>query len=48
MADDPRHIAIPVTFGPAMEPVEGGIVAYGEDRTVLNLAPVRLDKIGGF
>jgi len=48
VADDPRRADSPVTFGPAMEPVEGGIIGRRDGRDVLNLAPVRLDKVGGF
>lgn len=46
--DDPRRADIVVTFGPAMEPIAGGIVTTGQGREVLNLAPIRLDKVGGF
>ena len=38
-----------VTFGNEMEPVEGGIIAKGRGGpVVLNLAPARLDRVGGF
>jgi hypothetical protein len=38
-----------VTFGTDMEPVEGGVIAKGSGGLlVLNLAPTKLDQVGGF
>jgi len=37
-----------VFFGEGMEPVEGGIVGNRGGLAVLNLAPVKLDRVGGF
>jgi hypothetical protein len=39
-----------VTFGSDMEPVLGGILTRhrGTDLAVLNLAPTKLDRVGGF
>lgn len=39
-----------VTFGNDMEPVQGGIINRhrGTGLVVLNLAPTRLDRVGGF
>lgn len=37
-----------VFFGERMEPVEGGIVGNRGGLAVLNLAPVKLDRVGGF
>ncbi len=45
---DATRGAIPVTFGNAMVPVKGGIIGQFEAGLILNLAPVRLDKVGGF
>ena len=48
-ADEARGNAA-VTFGPEMEPVAGGILTrHRVSRlVVLNLAPTRLDRVGGF
>jgi hypothetical protein len=50
VADDPYRGEASVTFGSAMEPVEGGIIAKhrGSGLAVLNLAPTRLEQVGGF
>ena len=39
-----------VTFGSDMEPVLGGIITRhrGTGLVVLNLAPTKLDRVGGF
>lgn len=39
-----------VTYGPAAEPVTGGILAHNQEtgEFTLNLAPVQLDRVGGF
>ena len=50
VADDVYRGDAAVTFGSAMDPVEGGIIARhrGTGLVVLNLAPTRLDRVGGF
>ena len=49
VADDEYLGDAAVTFGADMEPVEGGIIAKGSGRLmVLNLAPTKLDQVGGF
>jgi len=50
VAEDACRGDASVTFGNAMAPVEGGIVAKNRDTglIVLNLAPTRLDRVGGF
>ena len=50
VAEDSYRGDASVTFGNAMEPVEGGIIARRRDTglVVLNLAPTRLDRVGGF
>lgn len=37
-----------VTFGPGFEPVEGGLIGRKDGLAVLNLAPVSLERVGGF
>lgn len=46
--DDPWRADISITFGPGFEPVEGGLIGRRDGLVVLNLAPVRLDEVGGF
>ena len=50
VAEDTYRGDAAVTFGNAMEPVEGGIIARHRESglVVLNLAPVSLDRVGGF
>ena len=49
VAEDEYRGHAAVTFGPDMEPVEGGIIARGPGGLiVLNLAPTKLDRVGGF
>ncbi|MDQ1158914.1 hypothetical protein QE385_003241 [Sphingomonas sp. SORGH_AS 950] len=48
VALNPRSADIPVTFGPECKPVEGGIIRQHQDGATLNLAPLALDKVGGF
>lgn len=45
---DPWRADMAVTFGPDFDPVEGGLIGRKDGLAVLNLAPVRLDEIGGF
>lgn len=48
--NDPYRGDATVTFGQGFEPVEGGIIAKSTvtNLVVLNLAPISLDKMGGF
>jgi hypothetical protein len=48
--EDPFRGDAAVTFGCDMEPVLGGIVTRhrGTGLVVLNLAPTKLDHVGGF
>lgn len=50
VAEDEFRGDASVTFGSEMEPVEGGILTRhcGTGLLVLNLAPTRLDCVGGF
>ena len=48
VADDRYRLDMEVFFGERMEPVEGGIVGNRGGLAVLNLAPVKLDRVGGF
>ena len=50
MEKDPYVAEAEVTFGRTMEPVSGGIMTRNlrTGLAVLNLAPVQLDRIGGF
>lgn len=50
VADDQFRGDAAVTFGGDMEPVRGGIVTQhrGTGLAVLNLAPTKLDRFGGF
>jgi hypothetical protein len=48
VAEDCYRLDMEVYFGERMEPVEGGIVGNRSGLAVLNLAPVRLDRVGGF
>ena len=48
LAEDPYRADMQVSFGERMEPVEGGIVGQRSSLAVLNLAPVKLDRVGGF
>ena len=50
VAEDEYRGEATVTYGNENEPVEGGIIAR-EGSTgliVLNLAPIKLDRVGGF
>lgn len=50
VADDQYRGDAVVTFGSNMEPVEGGIITRHRETglAVLNLAPTKLDRVGGF
>lgn len=50
VADDEYRGEATVTYGSDNEPVEGGIMARDGSRglIVLNLAPIKLDEVGGF
>lgn len=50
VAEDEYRRDAAVTFGSDMERVEGGIVTRhrGSGLVVLNLAPTKLDRVGGF
>ena len=50
VAEDEFRGDAAVTFGSDMEPVEGGILTKhrGTGLVVLNLAPTKLDRVGGF
>ena len=50
VAEDEFRGDAAVTFGSDMEPVRGGIITRhrGTGLAVLNLAPTRLDRVGGF
>ena len=50
VADDEHRGEGTVTYGSDNEPVAGGILARDAKTglLVLNLAPVRLDRVGGF
>ena len=48
VAEDRYRADMEVFFGEGMEPVEGGIVGNRGGLAVLNLAPVKLDRVGGF
>lgn len=50
MAEDEYRADAQVTFGEAFDPVVGGTIAKNAKTglAVLNLAPIALDKVGGF
>ncbi|MBX3562634.1 MAG: hypothetical protein KF780_12590 [Sphingomonas sp.] len=48
VAEDEHRADMEVFFGERMDPVEGGIVGHRDGLAILNLAPVRLDRVGGF
>ena len=50
VSDDEFRGDAAVTFGSDMEPVLGGVLTRhrGTGLVVLNLAPTRLDRVGGF
>ena len=50
VAEDAYRGDAAVTFGSDMEPVLGGIITRhrGTGFAVLNLAPTKLDRLGGF
>lgn len=48
VAEDSYRLEMQVCFGEGLEPVEGGIVGRRGGLAVLNLAPVKLDRAGGF
>ena len=50
VAEDEFRGDASVTFGSDMEPVLGGIITKhrGTGLVVLNLAPTKLDRVGGF
>lgn len=48
VGEDEYRRDMKVCFGERMEPVEGGIVGNRSGLAVLNLAPVKLDRVGGF
>ena len=46
---DPYAIDMQVRFGPEMHHVHGGIITKDANKlVVLSLAPMKLDKVGGF
>jgi hypothetical protein len=47
---DPYRKDAAVTFGENREPVEGGLFGRNPEKQLveLNLAPLKLDRIGGF
>lgn len=48
LLSDPGMESLPVTFGPDALPVAGGVVFAKAQGSYLNLAPMRLDRAGGF
>lgn len=50
VAEDEYRGDATVTYGSDNEPVEGGIIARKGNAglVVLNLAPIKLDQVGGF
>jgi hypothetical protein len=48
VAEDSYRLEMQACFGEGLEPVEGGIVGHRDGLAVLNLAPVKLDRVGGF
>ena len=50
VAEDEYRGDAAITFGSNMEPVLGGIITRhrGTGLVVLNLAPTKLDQVGGF
>ena len=50
VAEDEFRGDAAVTFGSGMEPVLGGIITRhrGTGLVVLNLAPTKLDRVGGY
>ena len=48
VAEDRYRLDMQIVFGERMEPVEGGIVGNRDGLAILNLAPVKLDRLGGF
>ena len=50
VADDEARGKAAVSFGPEMKPVAGGILTRHRisGQVILNLAPTRLDRVGGF
>lgn len=48
VGEDEYRRDMEVCFGERMEPVEGGVVGNRSGLAVLNLAPVKLDRVGGF
>lgn len=50
VAEDEFRGDAAITFGSDMEPVLGGIITRhrGTGLVVLNLAPTKLDRVGGF
>ena len=49
VAEDEHRGEAAVTFGNEMAPVDGGIIAKSRSGlVVLNLAPTKLDRVGGF
>lgn len=48
VAEDEHRLEMRVFFGERMEPVAGGIVGNRGGLAILNLAPVKLDRVGGF
>jgi hypothetical protein len=50
IAEDEYRADAQVTFGPETTPVLGGLMGRSETTglAVLNLAPLKLDRIGGF
>lgn len=47
-AEDEFRREMQVCFGERLEPVEGGLVGNRVGLAVLNLEPVKLDRVGGF
>jgi len=48
VAEDRYRLDMQIVFGVRMEPVEGGILGNKGGLAVLSLAPVKLDRVGGF
>jgi hypothetical protein len=50
VGEDDYRKDMEVTFGPEREPIEGGIIGVNTETKLaeLNLAPIKLDQVGGF
>jgi hypothetical protein len=47
-ADNPELAEAEVTWAEDRTPVLGGLFGHVDDKRELNLAPLKLDRIGGF